>query len=99
MAPAETYDPHFFVVAQDIHTLPEDDPEFCRRLEYVRREQTKAERIGILRKHPALSCRLFILKQHGIWEHIIMGKAKELEEKRISTARDLSYPRTFGSPK
>jgi hypothetical protein len=40
----------------------------------------KIDRIGILRKHPALSCRLHKLRQTGIWDCIILGESKPLGE-------------------
>jgi hypothetical protein len=78
MSPAETFDPHLFMIAENIHALPCGHPDISRKLDHIIHEQTRQQRISVLRDHPALSCRLFKLKQHGIFKHVILGKSKPL---------------------
>ena len=66
-SPAEIYDPYLYKIAIE-GAYP------------LRREQdlSKDERVEILRSHPALSCRLFHIKQDILWETVIMGRHKPL---------------------
>jgi hypothetical protein len=65
-SPAEVYDPYLYKIVAE-----HDDPQQDVIL-------SKSKRLEILRSHPALSCRLFDIKQDILWENVIMGKHNPL---------------------
>ena len=76
---AETYDPHLFYIANNVHFVSDKDEEYASLVERVDR-LNKVDRIAVLRKHPALSCRLHKLRQTGIWDHVILGESQPFGE-------------------
>jgi hypothetical protein len=74
---AETYDPHLYYIANNVHFLCEGHPNYVHLVDEIHKQE-KVDRIAILRKHPALSCRLHKLRQTGIWDCVILGESKPL---------------------
>ena len=55
-----------------------NDPDVFEAMKALVREQTKDERLKILRDSPALSARLFHYKQEAILEKLMRGQHKPL---------------------
>jgi hypothetical protein len=43
MSPAETFDPHLFMIADNIHALPCGHPDISRKLDHINHEQTRQQ--------------------------------------------------------
>jgi len=78
-APAESYDQRLFDVASNYTMMNAPYGEDERYLLGIPTME-KSERNDVLAKHPALSARLFDLKQHALWECVLQGKHQPMGE-------------------
>jgi hypothetical protein len=75
-AAPEVYESTLYETAMDAYLT--NDPEVFEAMKALVREQTKDERLKMLRDSPALSARLFHYKQEAIWEKLLKGQHKPL---------------------
>ena len=75
-AAPEVYESTLYETAMDAYLT--NDPDVFEAMKALVREQTKDERLKILRDSPALSARLFHYKQEAIWEKLLRGQHKPL---------------------
>lgn len=68
-APADLYENRLFEILSEI-----ENPEDYKGRESSALKLTQDERTKLLRSHPALSARLFHLKQECIWNSILLGE-------------------------
>jgi len=73
-AAPEVYECTLYEVAEDAYISPRDTSAVKS---YVRC-LTKSQRLTILKESPALSARLFHLKQEAFWNTVLMGKSEPL---------------------
>ena len=77
MAPSDVYDSRLYDIVSDaqlqdiLHNA--DDLDRWAERRNISDTKTKAERLSLLRNHPALSARLFNWKQSSIWAFLING--------------------------
>lgn len=75
LAPADVFENRLFEILADVNE--EDGYDWTAREEKAL-SLSHAERLEILRRHPALAARLFHLKQQCIWTCILQGENKPL---------------------
>ena len=73
-AAPEVYECTLYEVAEDAYICPQDT---CLVKTFVR-GLTKSQRLTILKESPALSARLFHLKQEAFWNTVLMGRSAPL---------------------
>jgi hypothetical protein len=75
LAPADVFENRLFEILAEVS---ENDGYDWKEREKTALKLSHAERIVLLRSHPALAARLFHLKQHCIWNCILLGENKPL---------------------
>ena len=90
MAQADVYEPRLYEICLEGNSGQENHNWCWSDRQKIAKELTKEEREKILKRHPALTARMFDLKQSCIWDCIINGKHQPLG-KIIDTWRRIEF--------
>ena len=90
MAQADVYEPRLYEICLDDNSGQENHNWCWSERQKIAKQLTKEEREKILKRHPALTARMFDLKQSCIWDCIINGKHQPLG-KIIDTWRRIEF--------